>query len=71
VKKIPNMVVFWADTRKPLTYAERKNLEFKAIVVSVTPQEILLELRNGKTKKVAICGLTDPRAPALPCPLEP
>lgn len=71
MKKTPNMVLFWAASRKPLTHAERRSLEFKAVVVSVTPQEILLELRNGRTKRVAICGLTDPNAPALPRPLEP
>ena len=71
MKKTPNMVVFWAESRKPLTHAERKALEFTAVVVSITPQEILLEVGKGKTKKVAICGITDPKAPALPKPVEP
>mgnify|MGYP001499062190 CR=1 FL=1 len=71
MKKTPNMVIFWAASRKPLTHTERRSLEFNAVVVSVTPWEILLELRNGGTKRVVICGITDPNAPALPQPLEP
>jgi hypothetical protein len=66
--KTPNMVIFWAETKKPLTHLERKALEFKAVVVSVTPREILLEVQNGHARKVIICGITAPDAPVVPDP---
>jgi hypothetical protein len=70
-RKLPTMSIFWSDTRKLLTYKERRALEFQATVVSVTPMEVLLEIATGKgkeTRKVCIVGVFDPLAPVPPSP---
>ena len=71
MKKVPTLVLYWADTRKPLTYREMKSLEFEALTVSATPLELLLELKLKDMKeprKIVVVGVTDPRAPSLPAP---
>jgi hypothetical protein len=64
--KIPTMVIFWADSRIPLTYAERKEVEDSGTLISVTPREILIQAKHGR--KVVVLGVTDPVAPPPPTP---
>lgn len=70
--KVPNLIIYWADTRSPLTHLERRNLELSARVVSLTPREVLLDVRDrdGGSRKVVICGLGAPGAPDAPSPLK-
>lgn len=68
MEKKPTMVIFWGDTRQPLTHKEMQDLEFNATVVSVTPRAIVLEYRKGVDRRVVIYGTTDPAAPAPPAP---
>jgi hypothetical protein len=69
-EKVPNLVIYWADTKSPLTHLERKNLELDARVVSLTPREVLLDFRDrqGLSRKVVVCGLGAPGAPDAPFP---
>lgn len=64
-RKIPTLAIYWADTRELLTHAERVELHRGAIVVSVTPREVLLETLDGR-RLVAVCSVTDPGAPEVP-----
>jgi hypothetical protein len=65
--KTPTMVIYWADTRIPLTYAERSQMDQTAIfVVAITPREVLLALPGGR--KVVVRGVTDETAPKPPAP---
>lgn len=65
--KTPSIVIYWADTKVPLNFRERKDLEFSSTVISVTPEELLLENMNNH-RKVVIRGTTDPAAPKVPAP---
>ena len=60
--KPPLLAVFWADTLEPLTYRERRDiLGERATLVSLTPHEVLIEVQNGKTRKVAVVSASDPK----------
>jgi hypothetical protein len=60
--KRPTLVIYWADTRKLLTYMERVLLHQSAAVISVTPLEVLLQdLKSGR--KVVVRGITDEHLP--------
>jgi hypothetical protein len=67
VDKVPTLIVYWADTREPLTYAERQAIETsEVLVLGMTPLEVLVQLAGGR--RVVIRGLTDLAAPAAPAP---
>jgi hypothetical protein len=66
MKKPPQLAVFWADTLEPLSYRDRLDIVGeRASVVSVTPHEVLLEVRNGHVRKVAIVSTGDPKGNAI------
>lgn len=61
------IVIYWVDTKTPLTYLERKHVLDTAEVVSMTPQEVLLvDLRSNR--KISVRGVTDLSAPVIPEP---
>lgn len=61
-QKIPNLVIYWADTRELLTYAERMAVIGGATLVDLTPLEILVMPRFTE-RVVVIRGITDSFAP--------
>jgi hypothetical protein len=65
--KTPTMVIYWTDTKVPLSYAERMRIVQDAELISMTPSEILLQ-DTHTGRKVAVRGATDPHAPAIPAP---
>ena len=71
MNKIPTMIIYWADTEIPLTHQERKFLEFNGSIVSLTPLEVLLEVKTSKkeSRMVVVRGVTDPLAPKVPEPI--
>lgn len=69
MNKRPTLVIYWADTRRLLSHRERRDLEFGGTIVSVTPNEVLLE--NPLTgRKVVVRGTLDAHAPKIPEPAE-
>lgn len=63
MKKEPSLVIYWADTRALLTFAERRELEQEGVLVAVTPLEILIEHSSGR--KAVVRGITDFHAPKI------
>jgi excinuclease UvrABC helicase subunit UvrB len=63
--KVPTLVIYWADNRALLTHEERKSLEQRAVAVSITPREILLEMKG---RKVVVVSIVEPTAPGVPSP---
>ncbi len=64
--KIPSLVLFWGETKEPLTFEERRSLfGRKAEILAATPEEILLKVGG---KKLVVVGITDPNAPPVPPP---
>jgi hypothetical protein len=62
-KKV-SLIIYWVDTLKLLTYAERKALEQTGQIVSLTPHEVLLgDPVSGR--KIAVKRMGDPAAPQL------
>lgn len=66
--KRPTLVIYWTDTRELLTYSEKQDLEFMGNLISVTPQELLIE-SPMTGRKAAIRGVTDEFAPDIPRPV--
>lgn len=66
-KKYPYLVLFWADTRKLLTYDEQREVESKIVcITALTPREVLLSLEDGR--RIVIQGILDPDSPEVPRP---
>jgi hypothetical protein len=63
LEKVPSLILFWADTRKLLTYPERKQIFGEVVLLSATPEEVLIQLDNGR--KVVVVGVTDPVAGSI------
>jgi hypothetical protein len=64
--KTPTMVIYWADTRLPLTYQEKREVEETGTLTCLSPVETIIQARNGR--RVVMVGTTDPHAPPLPTP---
>jgi hypothetical protein len=61
------MIIYWADSREPLTHEQRQNARGLVELVDITPGEVLLLLMtNGR--KVVVRDEGDPRAPVAPVP---
>jgi hypothetical protein len=64
--KIPSLVLYWGETKEPLTFEERRTLfGRKAEILAATPEEVLLKVGG---KKLVVVGITDPHAPPIPAP---
>jgi hypothetical protein len=61
------MILFWADTRRPLTHEERQRVRGLVELVDLTPAEVLV-LVPGTGRKIVVRAEGDPHAP--PRPLE-
>ena len=57
------LIIYYADTKKPLTFHERLDLHDAAVVVSATPREVLLR-SGGRLVVVTKAGL--PNTPEVP-----
>ena len=61
----PALVIYWADTRQCLTHSERRLMEGEAVLVCLTPQEVLI--RSDRLKRaVVVRRAGDPHSPAVP-----
>jgi len=65
--KRPSMVLYWYDTRIPLTYKERQSVLMTAELIEFGPCEILI-FDSASGRKVCVRGVTDPTAPPAPAP---
>lgn len=66
-KKVPYLILFWADTRELLTFEERNEVEGQDVrVTGCTPREVLLTLADGR--RVVVRGVLDPDSPLPPRP---
>lgn len=63
-KKTPSLVIYWVDTLKLLTYAERKEIEQTGRIISLTPHEVLIE-DPSRGRKLAVRKVGDPAAPKV------
>lgn len=63
-RKSPSLVIYWVDTLKLLTYAERKEIEQTGKIVSMTPHEVLIE-DPSRGRKLAVRKIGDPAAPKV------
>ena len=61
-QKRPTLVIYWADTQELLTHRERLFISGDAIVVDVTPLEVLLKDKHSG-RNVVVRGITDDHLP--------
>ncbi len=64
--KKPNVVIYWADSKTPLTHAELVSLFGCAVCSAVPSDGILIRSRNGR--HVMVKGLDAEGAPKPPPP---
>lgn len=65
--KRPTLIIYWADTRRPLTHREMNKIIGSTYIIDITPEEVLL-LETETGRKVVIRGSHDPYAPPVPPP---
>lgn len=66
ILRLPGVIIYWADTKVPLTHSERVQL-YGAKVLSVSPVNgALLEMEDGR--KVIVAPVGSPGAPSVPKP---
>lgn len=66
ILRLPGVIIYWADTKLPLTHSERVQL-YGATVLHVDPRNgALLQMDDGR--KVIVAPVGSPGAPNVPKP---
>ena len=66
--KAADLIIYWAESREPLTYRERREVEGIAILEAITPAEILLVVPGTERRMVVVRQAGDRHAPKTPTP---